>query len=151
MGNPLNDESPKIELLAPAGNFEKLEFVLHYGADAVYLAGEAFSLRNFAENFTLDQMETAIRLAHEYGAKVYVAVNIFARNDDIRQMEAYIAKIAKLRPDGIIIADPGVIALSRHIAPELPIHLSTQANTTNAAAAAFWQAQGVRGSIRHAN
>jgi putative protease len=134
----------KIELLAPAGSYEKLEFVLHYGADAVYLAGKAFSLRNFSENFDMDQMEAAIQLAHSHAAKVYVAVNIFARNQDLKDLENYIRRIRQLRPDGIIIADPAVVMLARRIAPDLPIHLSTQANTTNLAAADFWHSQGVQ-------
>lgn len=141
-GNTESDH--KIELLAPAGSYEKLEFVLHYGADAVYLAGKAFSLRNFSENFDMDQMEAAIKLAHSYAAKVYVAVNIFARNQDLKDLENYIRRIHQLKPDGIIIADPAVVVLSRRIAPALPIHLSTQANTTNLAAADFWHSQGVQ-------
>jgi putative protease len=134
----------KIELLAPAGSYEKLKFVLHYGADAVYLAGKAFSLRNYSENFDMDQMEAAIHLAHSYGAKCYVAVNIFARNQDLDALERYIQHISRLKPDGIIIADPAVVMLARRIAPALPIHLSTQANTTNGAAADFWHSQGVQ-------
>lgn len=135
---------PKIELLAPAGSYEKLEFVLHYGADAVYLAGKSFSLRNYSDNFDLDQMESAIDLAHSCGAKVYVAVNIFARNRDLAALEPYIHKLEQLKPDGIIIADPAVVALTQRMAPGLAIHLSTQANTTNAATVDFWHARGVR-------
>lgn len=141
-GNTGSDH--KIELLAPAGSYEKLEFVLHYGADAVYLAGKAFSLRNLSENFNIDQMEAAIQLAHSYSANVYVAVNIFARNQDLKALEDYIRRIDPLKPDGIIIADPAVVMLARRIAPALPIHLSTQANTTNLASADFWHSQGVQ-------
>jgi putative protease len=133
----------RIELLAPAGNFEKLEYVLHYGADAVYLAGKAFSLRNFADNFTLDELEASISLAHAYRAKVYVAVNAIARNQDLPPLEKYLNDIGRIRPDGLIIADPAIICMAHNVAPGLAIHLSTQANTTNLATAAFWHAQGV--------
>jgi putative protease len=139
-----NDERNKIELLAPAGNLEKLEIVLHYGADAVYLAGKAFSLRNFSENFSLDEIAVAIDLAHSSGARVYVAVNIFARPGDLASLENYIHKLKTLRPDGLIAADPAIVAMIRQIAPEMHVHLSTQTNTTNEAAVRFWKSQGVR-------
>lgn len=134
----------RVELLAPAGNMEKLEIALHYGADAVYLAGKAFSLRNFADNFTLDEMRTAIGLAHAAQVKLYVAVNVFAHNQDLPAIDAYLRQLADLAPDAIIAADPAVVRMVRRIAPSIPIHLSTQANTTNAAAAQFWYEQGVR-------
>jgi len=134
----------KVELLAPAGNFEKLEMALHYGADAVYLAGKDFSLRNFSGNFTLDEMKAAIDLSHEQNTKVYVALNIFARARDLSPLAEYIDTLSALAPDGLILADPAAIAMARRIAPELPIHLSTQANTTNAESVRFWQNQGVR-------
>ena len=135
--------SSKVELLAPAGNFEKLEIVLHYGADAVYLAGKAFSLRNFSGNFSLEEIKAAIDLAHSYQAKVYVAVNIFARADDLAPLERYISQLGAIEPDGIIVADPAVVGIARRVAPKLPIHLSTQANTTNREAVKFWRHQGV--------
>ncbi|MDA8138250.1 MAG: U32 family peptidase [Desulfobacteraceae bacterium] len=135
---------PKVELLAPAGSLEKLEIVLHYGADAVYLAGQAFSLRNFASNFSLKEMAQAIALAHSKNAKVYVAVNIFARNEELPAIESYLRNLAALTPDAIIVADPAVLSMVKSAAPGLFIHLSTQANTTNGAAARFWQSQGVR-------
>jgi putative protease len=134
----------KVELLAPAGNLEKLEIVLHYGADAVYLSGESFSLRNYAGNFSLDELSAAIHKAHAYQAKAYVAVNIFARPNDIRPMADYIEQLKPLCPDGIILADPAVLSLVRHMAPSIPIHLSTQANTTNGEAVRFWQNHGVQ-------
>lgn len=137
-------EIRRVELLAPAGSMEKLEIALHYGADAVYLAGKAFSLRNFADNFTLDEMRTAIGMAHAAQVKLYVAVNVFARNQDLPAIEAYLRQLAVLSPDAIIAADPAVVRLVRRIVPSIPIHLSTQANTTNAAAAQFWYEQGVR-------
>lgn len=140
---PQNGSSPKVELLAPAGNFEKLEIVLHYGADAVYLAGKTYSLRNFSGNFTLEQIEKAVELAHAYRSKVYVAVNIYPRNEDLMDLTAYLEKLSRINPDGIIIADPAVLMLARQIMPHVPIHLSTQANTTNWKAASFWRQQGV--------
>ncbi len=140
----LNGKPNRIELLAPAGNFEKLEIALHYGADAVYLAGKVFSLRNFSGNFSLDEIEAAISLAHACDARVYVAVNVFARPGDLASIENYIHQLKTLAPDGLIAADPAVVAMIRSIAPAIPLHLSTQANTTNDAAARFWKAQGVR-------
>ena len=137
-------EPNRIELLAPAGNFEKLEIVLHYGADAVYLAGKDFSLRNFSGNFNLDEIESAIALSHSYGARAYVAVNIYARPDDLTAIERYIYQLKALGPDGLIAADPAIVAIIRRVAPDIPLHLSTQANTTNDGAVRFWKAQGVR-------
>ena len=133
----------KVELLAPAGNFEKLEIALHYGADAVYLAGKTFSLRNFCDNFELDEIGAAIQLAHEKHARVYVTVNSYARPADLLPIEKYIVQLKRLKPDGLIVADPAVISMVRSVAPELPLHLSTQANTTNPGAVRFWQEQGI--------
>lgn len=139
-----SDQSKRVELLAPAGNFEKLEMVLHYGADAVYLAGKNFSLRNFSDNFSLDEMSSAITLAHAFSANVYVAVNIYARNRDLQSLHEYITQLTAIGPDGIIVSDPAVVSMVRKRAPDMPIHLSTQANTTNAESVRFWQSQGVR-------
>lgn len=134
----------KVELLAPAGNFEKLEIALHYGADAVYLAGKAFSLRNFSGNFTLDEMKAAIDMAHQRNAKVYVALNIFARPRDVNPISEYMEALAGLSPDGLILADPAVISLAKRLTPGIPIHLSTQANTTNPETVGFWQKHGIK-------
>lgn len=134
----------KIELLAPAGNLEKLEIVLHYGADAVYLAGREFSLRNFSGNFSLEEMQPAFEMVHNHGAKAYVAVNIYARNQDLPALEQYFYELGKNPPDGLIIADPAILMLARRLLPDIPLHLSTQANTTNLAAAQFWQNQGIQ-------
>ena len=134
----------KVELLAPAGNFEKLEIVLHYGADAVYLAGKTFSLRNFSGNFELDEMAVAIEMAHAHQAKAYVAVNIFARQNDLAPITTYLKKLNTIRPDALIVADPAIIALAGQAAPDLPLHLSTQANTTNSMAVKFWQRMGIQ-------
>lgn len=142
---PMKTMHPQtVELLAPAGNFEKLEIVLHYGADAVYLAGKTFSLRNFSENFDLDEMQAAIKMAHAHQAKAYVAVNIFARQNDLAPINQYLQKLNTIGPDALIVADPAILSLARQAAPSLPIHLSTQANTTNTEAAKFWQRSGVR-------
>lgn len=132
----------RVELLAPAGNFEKLEVVLHYGADAVYLAGKMFSLRNFSDNFSLDEMASAIDLAHQHRAKAYVTINIYARNQDLNPLQAYIAEVSAMAPDAIIVADPAILTLVRRLAPGVAIHMSTQANTTNTASVRFWKRQG---------
>ncbi|MRR53587.1 MAG: U32 family peptidase [Deltaproteobacteria bacterium] len=131
------------ELLAPAGNFEKLKMALHYGADAVYLGGEEFSLRNLADNFTPEGLGDAVVYAHARGAKVYLTTNIFPGNDDLEGMMRYLEKIREIPFDAYIVADPGVLDLVREVSPERVIHLSTQANTTNWRSARFWQRQGV--------
>lgn len=132
----------KIELLAPAGNPEKLEIAVHFGADAVYLAGKDFSLRNFSGNFTLEELEKGVSFAHENNVKVYVALNVYSRNDEYDAICDYLKKLAAIGPDALIIADPGVFAAAREIAPDVEIHVSTQANTTSWAAARFWKDQG---------
>ena len=133
----------RVELLAPAGNREKLEIAVHYGADAVYLAGKDYSLRNFSENFTLEELENAIEFASKAGVKTYVACNIFSRNHEQAAISDYLRKLAGVAPDAVIVADPGVLAEARRVMPEMPIHLSTQANTTNYMAALFWKSMGV--------
>lgn len=134
----------KIELLAPAGSFEKLKIAIHYGADAVYLAGKNFSLRNFSGNFTPRELARAIEYAHARAVKTYLAVNIFSRNHEQPAIADYLAQVGDMGPDALIIADPGVLAVARTIVPHLPIHLSTQANTTNYNSARFWQECGVQ-------
>lgn len=131
------------ELLAPAGNREKLETALYFGADAVYLAGKAFGLRAYCDNFTDDQLSDAVAYCHARGKKVYVTLNIYAFDDDLRHIKEYARFLAGAGVDGVIVSDPGVIACLREYVPELPVHLSTQANTTNGAAARFWAKQGV--------
>lgn len=134
----------KVELLAPAGSFEKLEIAIHFGADAVYLAGKNFSLRNFSGNFTLTELDAAVKLAHDHHVKVYVACNIFSRNDDQEAISAYLHDLSDISPDALIISDPGILLAAKSAAPHLPIHLSTQANTTNYRSACFWESLGVR-------
>lgn len=135
---------PKPELLAPAGNFEKLEIAVHFGADAVYLAGKDFSLRNFSGNFTMDEMQQAIVFAHGNKVKVYVACNIFPRNHEQETIAEFLTSLGDMHPDAIIISDPGIIAMAKERIPQIPIHLSTQANTTNYNAARFWESQGIK-------
>jgi len=133
----------KIELLAPAGNFEKLKTAIHYGADAVYLGGQDFSLRNFSGNFTLEEMADAVSYAHNNHAMVYVTCNIYPRTREADAISDFLTALGKIRPDAVIIADPGILMMARKIIPDIPIHLSTQANTTSLAALSFWAAQGV--------
>lgn len=132
------------ELLAPAGNLEKLQTALRFGADAVYVGGTHFSLRAQSDNFDLPALHEGVRYAHELGKKVYVALNIFAHQAELRGIAAYLPALAAARVDAVIVADPGVFRLVRTTAPELPVHISTQANTVNAAAAQFWQDLGAR-------
>ncbi len=132
----------KPELLAPAGNLKKLKLALYYGADAVYLGGKSFSLRTFADNFTEEELAEGIAYAHARGKKVYVAVNIFARNADLDEMAAYFCTLAALGADAVLISDLGALRIARRVAPALPMHVSTQANTCNLEAAAMWQELG---------
>ncbi|MGW8161742.1 MAG: U32 family peptidase C-terminal domain-containing protein [Desulfobulbales bacterium] len=131
------------ELLAPAGSFDKLVTAVHYGADAVYLAGKHFSLRARAGNFDEDGLLKAGAYAHAHGVKVYVTVNIFAHNQDLKGLGEYLRFLRDAKTDALIIADPGILLIARETVPELPVHLSTQANVSNAASARFWAAQGV--------
>ena len=131
------------ELLAPAGNLEKLKIAVHYGADAVYLSGKSYGLRSYAGNFTLSEMEEGIRLARKHQVKVYVAVNIIAHNDDLVDLPDYLSSLSDLRVDGLIISDPGIVSKARQVVPHLPLHLSTQLSTSNWCSAQFWQQQGI--------
>lgn len=128
----------KPELLAPAGDLEKLRTAIVYGADAVYLGGQAFSLRAGAGNFGEAELVEGLYYAHSAGVRVYVAVNIFARNEDFLQLEEYIRWLVAAGIDAIIVSDPGVFSIARRVAPKLEIHISTQANTTNLGTANFW-------------
>ena len=133
----------KAELLAPAGNFAKLKTALYFGADAVYLGGKNFSLRTFADNFTEDELRSAVALAHAQNKKVYVTANVFARNADFAYLKDYFTFLQDIGTDAAIISDPGAIYLAKQVAPKLDIHLSTQANTTNKYSVKFWGEQGV--------
>ena len=131
------------ELLAPAGNPERLRIALAYGADAVYIGGRRFGLRAFADNFSAEEMAEAVSYAHDRGKKVYVTMNLFAHNEDFEGMAEYAQALECLGADAVIVSDPGVLALVREAAPSLPIHLSTQANCTNWRSALFWHGLGV--------
>ncbi|MEW6500851.1 MAG: peptidase U32 family protein [Thermodesulfobacteriota bacterium] len=132
------------ELLAPAGTFDKLQTAIRYGADAVYLGGTRYSLRAHAGNFGEEELARAVGYAHGQGVKVYVTVNAFAHQADLEGLPAYLRTLREAGADGLIVADPGVLAVARRTVPEVPIHLSTQANVTNSESARFWVAQGVK-------
>lgn len=132
-----------MELLAPAGDLEKLKIAIDYGADAVYFGGEAFGLRAGAGNFTKEEIREGAKYAHERGKKIYMTVNIFAHNEDIRLLPDFLRGIADLEIDAFLVSDPGVIAVFREILPDAVLHLSTQANTTNYMTAKFWYDMGI--------
>ncbi len=134
----------KPELLAPAGNMEKLKITLHYGADAVYMGGHTFGLRSMSDNFSTAEMAQALEICHTCNAKAYLTVNSYPRNESLHQLEDYLAEVAPLPFDAYIVADPGVIDLVREISPERDLHLSTQANTINWRSARYWQQRGIR-------
>jgi putative protease len=140
----MNTNTTKIELLAPAGDFEKLEIAIHYGADAVYLAGKDFSLRNFSGNFSIEELHRAVEIAHARGVKLYLACNIYSRNFEQNAIAEFLKVVRDIGPDAVIIADPGIFRQARKYIPHIAIHLSTQANTTNYKSAQFWQELGVR-------
>jgi putative protease len=135
---------PNLELLTPAGNPEKLEIAIHYGADAVYLGGKGFSLRHNAGNFSPEEMKRAVAFARERGVRVYVTCNVFPRTEELERLRDYLEQLGTIGPDGLIVADPGVFALARGTVPEIPIHVSTQANVTHLGAARFWREMGAR-------
>jgi len=132
-----------IELLAPAGDFEKLKMAIHYGADAVYAGGENFSLRERSGNFSMPELAEAVKYTHRAGKKIYVAVNIYAHNRDIEILPPYLKDLHNAGIDGIILSDPGILMMVKEIMPGVDIHMSTQANTTNYKSVQFWQALGV--------
>jgi len=132
------------ELLAPAGNMEKLKTAVHYGADAVYLGGTSFGLRNLADNFTVPEMAAALDYCHSHRVKAYLTVNSYPHNDALEQLEHFLREVAELPFDAYIVADPGVIDMAREISPQRELHLSTQANTINWRTASFWQKQGIQ-------
>jgi putative protease len=133
-----------MELLAPAGNLEKLKMAIAYGADAVYLGGEEFGLRAYADNFSREDLAEGIEFAHSRGRKVYVTMNIIPHNEDLDGMPEYIRQLQELKVDAVIASDPGVIEIIKENAPEMELHLSTQANNTNWRSAAFWHSQGIK-------
>ena len=134
----------KPELLVPASSLEVLKIAVIFGADAVYIGGEAFGLRAKAKNFTREEMKEGIAFAHSHQVKVYVTVNILAHNRDLDGVRAYLKELKTTRPDGLIIADPGIFMLAKEICPELERHISTQANNTNYETYRFWYQMGAK-------
>ncbi len=137
-------ERKKPELLMPAGSPELLRTVIEYGADAVYLGDETMSLRAKAKNFTIFDIREAVKYAHERGVKVYIAANIFAHNDDLKKALKLFLLLKDVKPDALIISDPGVFSIAKSICPDIPVHISTQANNTNYATWLFWHELGVK-------
>ena len=125
------DKTGTIELVAPAGNLEKLRFAVLYGADAVYLSGKEFGLRAQAGNFSLDEMDQGVRFARERGVKAYLTLNIFARNRHIENLEQYLNQVKDIGVDAVIVSDSGIFSVVRQMLPNMKVHISTQANTTN--------------------
>jgi putative protease len=140
----MNSNPPDIELLAPAGDFEKLEIAIHYGADAVYVSGKNYSLRNFSGNFSFEELQRAAALARIHDVKLYLACNIYSKNSEQDAIADFLKNISTINPDAVIIADPGIFLIAREIVPRIPIHLSTQANTTNYNAVRFWHHLGIK-------
>ena len=134
----------KPELLVPASSLEVLKIAVIFGADAVYIGGEAFGLRAKAKNFSSQDMAEGIAFAHDHGVKVYVTVNILAHNQDLDGVREYLGELKELRPDGLIIADPGIFMLAKEICPEIERHISTQANNTNYETFLFWHRLGAK-------
>ncbi|WP_117148802.1 peptidase U32 family protein [Paraliobacillus zengyii] len=133
----------KPELLAPAGNLEKLKFAIHYGADAVYIGGKQFGLRSKAGNFSFEDMKEGVAFAKQYGAKVYVAANIIAHNENLVGAQAYFKKLYEVGIAAVIVADPALIQACKEGAPELEIHISTQASIVNWRTVEFWKKEGI--------
>ena len=138
----VEDRMRKTELLIPASNLEVLKTAVVFGADAVYIGGEAFGLRAKAKNFTLDDMREGIAFAHERGVKVYVTANILAHNYDLEGARKYFGELKEIKPDALIISDPGMFTLAKEVCPEIEIHISTQANNTNYLTYDFWYKMG---------
>ena len=132
------------ELLIPAGSLDVLKTAVVYGADAVYIGGEAFGLRAKAHNFSLEEMKEGVEFAHSRGVKVYVTANILAHNEDLEGVEQYFEELKDVKPDALIISDPGVFAIARRVLPEMELHVSTQANNTNYGTYLFWHQQGAK-------
>ena len=137
-------ERKRPELLIPASSLEVLKTAVIFGADAVYIGGEAFGLRAKAKNFSKDDMREGIAFAHEHGAKVHVTVNILAHNDDLPGVEEYLKELKELKPDALIIADPAIFEMAKEICPDIERHISTQAKNTNYGTYLFWWKQGAK-------
>lgn len=151
---PINEKISKIvdgkrviikkpELLAPAGNLEKLKIAVAYGADAVFIGGQEYGLRSSADNFTFEEMKEGVEFAKKYGARIYVTTNIYAHNENMNGLEEYILGLKEAKIAGIIVADPLIIETCRRLAPEIEVHLSTQQSLTNYKAVEFWKKEGL--------
>ena len=134
----------KLELLIPASSLEVLKIAVIYGADAVYIGGEAFGLRAKAKNFTLEEMKEGIEFAHAHDCKVYVTANILAHNYDLDGARQYFKELKQIGPDALIISDPGMFTIAKEELPDIDIHISTQANNTNYMTYQFWWKQGAK-------
>ena len=134
----------KPELLVPASSLEVLKIAVIFGADAVYIGGEAFGLRAKAKNFSMEDMKEGIAFAHEHGVKVYVTANILAHNEDLEGVREYFRELKEIKPDALIISDPGVFMIAKEVCPEIERHVSTQANNTNYGTYQFWYHQGAK-------
>lgn len=134
----------KPELLIPASSLEVLKIAVIYGADAVYIGGEAFGLRAKAKNFTMGEIKEGIAFAHKYQVRVFVTANILAHNEDLDGAKDYFKQLKEIRPDALIISDPGIFSIAKEICPEIEIHISTQANNTNYGTYQFWYQQGAK-------
>ena len=132
------------ELLIPASSLEVLKIAVVFGADAVYIGGEAFGLRAKAKNFSLDEMREGVTFAHARGVRVYVTANILAHNDDLAGVRAYFEELKAVHMDALIISDPGVFMIAREVLPGVEIHISTQANNTNYGTYLFWKGMGAK-------
>lgn len=132
------------ELLIPAGSPDTLKIAVLYGADAVYIGGEAFGLRAKAKNFSMEELKEGIAFAHARGVKVYITANILAHNEDLAGVEAYFVQLKEIGPDALIISDPGVFAIARRVLPQMELHISTQANNTNYGTYLFWHSLGAK-------
>lgn len=134
----------KVELLAPAGDLERLKIAFNYGADAVYIGGEIFGMRSAAKNFSIEEIKEGADYAHNLGKKVFVTVNIIPHNEDFGVLPDYLRDLEGAGIDAIIVSDPGVLSVAKEVVPNMEIHLSTQANTTNTNSANFWHKMGVK-------
>lgn len=128
----------------PAGNFDKFEIALSYGADSIYLAGKKFGLRAMADNLSDDELKKAVELAHEKGRLIYVTINLFARDTDFEELEGYVLYLQSINVDALIVADAGILSFVRKTVPNMVIHLSTQASTMNSYSANFWHDLGAK-------
>jgi len=134
----------RVELLAPAGNLEKLKMAVQYGADAVYLAGKLFGLRTASDNFSFDEMKEGVSYAHEHGKKAYLTMNIIAHNQNVGNVVSFLEEAVETGIDGVIVSDPGIFQIIRETQPDLPIHISTQTSTANYRTVEFWHRLGAK-------